>query len=478
MGYVIKIIVSWELSVEEVWILYWIISLMTLLASYNDLWMTESLKHFVPIYLKDKKYDKVKTILFLALFTQIVSALIIAAFFYFWASFIAENYFKTSAAKETLQVFAIFFIGLNIFQTLNHFFMAVQDTFYYRLSDLIRITFVVSSVIFIFLWDSSSLLFYSYSWLIWLYIWILFVLLVFYKKYYSNYLSSERISISREFISPVLKYAWFVFLWAGAWTLLWQVDMQMIIYILWTEQAWYYTNYLSIIWIPFLILAPIFGLLFPIFSEMYSKWQNDKIYLVKSIFQKNFILIAIAFNTFFFVFAQQLAYTLFWEKFIESWVILQYSILLLVFNFLFQINFNILAGIWKVKDRVKIVSIVLVFNIIMNILLINLIWVAWAALATWIWWMLIWILTEYYLGKEYIIGLDFKNIIKNIFIFWALWIWVHFYALSIFMNIWRIQSFGLLALFSLFYLCIFIWTNLSECKKLIWEIKKMKRKEI
>jgi len=44
---------------------------------------------------------------------------------------------------------------------------------------------------------------------------------------------------------------------------------------------------------------------------MHAKNQKDKIKLVKQIFQKNFIAIAIAFNILFFIFAEEIAYILF-----------------------------------------------------------------------------------------------------------------------------------------------------------------------
>lgn len=473
--YIIKIIISWELTVSEVWILYWIISLVTLISAYNDLWMTESLKHFIPQFVTKKRYDKVKSILFYAFVSQIITSLFIAAFFFFWADFISNSYFKTDAAKEILKVFALFFIGINIFQVISTFFIAIQNTFLNKLTELIRMWFVMISVLFIFFYDLSSLINYSYTWIIWLYIWVIISLLIFYKKYYKIYFKNEKIIFEKNLVLKISKYAWLVFIWASAWTILGQIDMQMIIYLLDTTQAWYYTNYLSIIWIPFIIIWPIFWLLFPIFSEMNSKWEVEKIKLIKSIFEKNFLALWIAFNILFFVFAEIIAYTLFWEKFIESWVILKYSILLLVFNLLLQINFNIMAWIWKVSERVKIIFIAVVFNFITNLIFINLIWVYWAALATWIGWILIWILSEYYLWKEYKTKFNYKYLFKNIFLMWWLWIIIYKFVLIFFEWLSRINSMLLLTAFSIIYFWIFIIINYSEFRFFILEIKRLKK---
>ena len=184
IGYIVKIIISWELTVSEVWILYGIISLITMISAYNDLGMSESLKHFIPQFVTEKRYDKVKSILFYALFAQIITSLFIVSFFYFWADYIANNYFKTIEAKESLKILAFFFLWVNIFQTTSSFYVAVQDTFIQKISDFTRMFFIMLFVLFIFFWDLSSLANYSYSWLIWLYIWIILSLSLFYKKYY------------------------------------------------------------------------------------------------------------------------------------------------------------------------------------------------------------------------------------------------------------------------------------------------------
>jgi O-antigen/teichoic acid export membrane protein len=472
--YIIKIIISEELTVSEVGILYGIISLITLLWAFNDFWMTESLNKFIPQYIVKKDYSKIKTILTYSILTQLFTWVILAWFFFFWADYIANNFFQNELAIQTLKIFSLFFIWINIFQVITTFFMAIQNTFLTKVIELFRMWFILLFVLLIYLLDLSNLVNFSYTWVLWLYIWIIVATYIFYKKYYLNYFKNIELIWSKDLYWEIFKYAIWVFLWAQAATILWQIDMQMIIYILWTTDAWYYTNYLSIIWIPFMIIWPIFSFLFPIFSEMHAKWDIEKIKLVKSIFQKNFLAIWIAFNILFFIFSEIIAYTLFWNKFIESWVILKYSILLLTFNFLLQINFNIMAWIWKVKDRVKIISIALIFNFIMNIILIKLIWVYWAALATWLWWVLIWFLSELYI-KNYYVKFNILFLLKNITLMWIIWLLINIYFLDIFEWISRIKSLYYLFVASIIYFWIFLIINYSEFRNFILEIKKIKK---
>ncbi len=476
IAYITKIIISWELSVSEVGILYGIISLITLLTSYNDLWVAESLKYFIPNYVSKKDYSKVKSLLFIAFVIQTLSALAIAALFYFGAEYLADNYFKNSAANDALKVFAFFFIGINIFQTFNNFFIAVQDTFLHKFTDFIRTLFTMCCVIFMFFTDLSSLLNYSLTWLISLYIWILISLYYFYKRYYTSYLSGVKICIEKQFLKTIFWYASFVFLWASAGTILSQIDMQMVIFMLGTTDAWYYTNYLSIIGIPFMIIWPFtFWFLLPVFSELHAKKDLVSIRKIKELFQKNLLILWIAFNILFFVFAETIAFVLFWEKFINSGTILQYSVLFLCFNFLLQINFNILAGIGKIKEKVKIVLTAIIFNTIWNYFLIQHIWVYGAALATAFGWILIWFLSEKILWTKYKIPFDYSIMLKNILFFSLFWTLLFFLKPFISLDASRLIAFWIMWIISLIWFWTFLFINKKESALFIAEIKKIRR---
>lgn len=134
-----------------------------------------------------------------------------------------------------------------------------------------------------------------------------------------------------------------------------------------------------------------------------------------------------------------------------------------------------MAWIGQVKDRVKIISIALIFNFIMNLFFIKLIWVYGASLATWLWWILIWILSEYYLGKQYFVKLDYKFLAKNILLMGFIWFLISNYLFNIFDWISRVQSLLYLSIVSIIYFWIFVIINYSEFKNFILEIKKMKK---
>lgn len=475
MGYVIKIIISGDVSVSDLWILYGIISLITLLSSFNDFGMTESMSYFIPKYSEKKQYSHVKTIVAYAFITQVTTGTIIAWILFFGSDFLAIHYFKSLQAAEVLRIICLFFLWINIFQVFNNFFLAVQNTLYSRITDFLRMLFIMISVIFISIFEQGNITNFALAWVVWLYFWILFVVYFFYTKYYKRYFYDIAFCFSWKFFSQIFKYAILVFLAAQAATILSQMDMQMIIFFLGTTDAWYYTNYLSIITIPFLVIWPIFWLLFPVFSELHAKRQTQKIKLVKQILQKNFIAIAITINILFFVFAEIIAYILFWPDYITSWKILQYSIPFLTFNFLLQINFNILAGIWKVKERLRIIVVAIIFNFIANILLIQSFGVYGAALATSLGWILIWILSEFQLWHKYFSHFDYLFLWKNICCMWIIWIVSYLFLIPLFINLSRIESFFLITGITIIWIIAFWVLNYYECRKFIKEILLLRK---
>ncbi|MDD5769451.1 MAG: oligosaccharide flippase family protein [Candidatus Gracilibacteria bacterium] len=474
IGYIIKIILSGDLEVDEIGIIYGVMSLMVLVSSFNDLGMAESLNKFLPEYITEKRYDKVKSILVYAVLAQIITGGIIFLGFYFGANYLANSYFHDVRSLNIVKLFSFFFLGTTFFHVINVFFGAVQNTFLQKITELFRMSFILCFTTYMFLSDSGNIFNYSLSWVLGLYFGIFFTIFLFYKNYYKIYLNNVKVIFSKELFKTIFKYALIVFLGSQAGTLLSQVDMQMIIYMLGNTNAGYYTNYLSIISIPFMIIGPIFGFLFPVFSEMVSKKEFEKIKLIKSIFTKNFLSFSICFSILFFVFGSVISTILFGDKFLMSGIILQYSVLFLSFNFLLQINFSILAANGRIHERLNIILIALAFNTILNFIFIKFMGVVGSALATGFGWILIWILSEIKLS-EYFTKFDYKYLFKNIGVFSLIGIFIYFFIIPIFVSINdRIYEFLFLVFISLIYFGIYFIINLGDFKYFYSEIRRIK----
>ena len=123
--------------------MYSIISLVSFLNVYNDLGLTESLQYFLPKFWIRKEYNHIKTSIWLSLGAQIITSLIIVGGLLIGNERLANNYFHSQQAETILQYFCIYFLGINLFQTLQSIFIAFQKTFDYQVVDFVKMRSIV-----------------------------------------------------------------------------------------------------------------------------------------------------------------------------------------------------------------------------------------------------------------------------------------------------------------------------------------------
>jgi len=413
IGYITKMVISRDLSVSEVWVIYGVISFVSLLSTYNDLWCTESLNYFLPKYIVKKDYGKAKYLIFLTLKVQLLTSLLIFSIIFIFAPFLATSYFWEPNIVDILRISGIYFIWINLFHIASVFFMVSQDTKLQKAAELVRAWWTCVGVIILFMTDSWNVERYMWTWIFWLIIWLLFWIFWAYRKYYKVYflwIDQEKDTSERK---DFIKYSFATLLTGNIWVLFSQVDMQMIIYFLWSESTWYYSNYFSLMNIPFIFISPIVAFLFPVISELSSRSDIQKIKILIHRFTLYFSIIWIWSSVFLFQMGEHLAVVFFWEKFRESWIILAWSSLFLTFNLLVQVNFQALAWTWNVSERAKVLIKVLPINIVLNAIFIYLYGVKWSALAVWLSWIPLWYFS-YQITKKYQSPIDKIQIIKNI----------------------------------------------------------------
>lgn len=417
LGYFIKLIASNNLSVTDIWIFYSVLGLLTLLSSYNDLWLTEALQYFIPKYRIEKKYNSYKTIILFTFFVQLISGIFIWWLLYFWAWRLAINHFHSPIAESIVKTMSIFFVIINFLQAFYAVFYAFQNTLYQWITEFVRTS---SILLFTIIFRASNILtINNFALFRIIGFWLATIVWVslFMKKYWYT-LRLWRFKWDKKLIQKQLKYALWTFLWANIWTLFSQVDQQMIVNILGPESAWYYTIYVSLIWAISLVVLPILNIIFPITTELITKKDTDKLQILQNITYKYFSLFALIVSGFFIVFGKEIATVLFTSKFAFSGELVIYSAPLIVFNILYAINFWFMAGMWKVKERVKVLGLALAVNIILNVLFLVVfkIWLVWAVLAMWISRLILWIFSYRIINSYLKISFDWRFLFKNVFV--------------------------------------------------------------
>ena len=164
-GYIVKIVISNSVSIEELGLLYAVMSFMTILGSYNDFWMTESLNYFLPGYVHEKNAKKITNTVSIALVTQMVSTSILALTMFFWASWLNTHYFHSGwQATVLLHILVIQFFADNIFRTISTFFQAIQDTRSQKSMDFFRMFLLMCIVCVLWFFDLHTVENYAWAW--------------------------------------------------------------------------------------------------------------------------------------------------------------------------------------------------------------------------------------------------------------------------------------------------------------------------
>ncbi len=434
LGYIIKIFLTGDLTPSEIGILYGIISLVTLLSTYNDLWLTESLNYFLPRYIIKKDYARCKYLLMLAFWMQMLTSVLIGSLLYFGADFLWTWHFKSEAAIPIIEIMSLFFVGINLMQVSVILFTASQNTKLQKWVEFFRMSMTTIGVWALFFADIGNLISYAWVWIGAIFITVMLASILVYKYYYIWYFEWVAMKRDMKLRRELVRYSIGTFVWANIWSLLHQLDQQILQNMTTTTDGWIYAIYLSLIGIPFIFLSPIIAFLFPVISEIYSRRDTPKIQLIHGIFSETMLILVLWMSGIFVMLGIPITTLLFGESYTESGRALLYIAPFLFLNILIQINFQVMAGTGMIKKRVVILAKTLILNTTLVILCISLYkkWIipfpsaaSATSFAVGSSWILMWILS--YRAIEWFRWiLSWKWITKNL-VFILLWVIAYLY---------------------------------------------------
>ena len=481
LGYLIRLVASNTLSVSDIWIFYWVLSLITLLYSYNDLWLTEALQYFLPKYRLEGNKWQIKNTIWLSFFMQMITWIMIFCLLFFNAEWLAINHFHEIAAINVIKIMSFYFLWYNLIQVSNSIFVAFQDTFNSWLLQFSNMFSVLVFTAIFWIFASFDVSFFALAWIIWVAIWISIWLIQIFRKY-NHLLKLPSEAIDKSIISTQFKYAFRVFLTYNVWTLLWNVDQQLVVNKLGAESSWYFTNMISLLNIFLSIVGPLLSLLFPIATELSTRKEKEKFKILESTMYTHFAFLGIVMWWIFLVFWQEISVLLYWEKFRFSWELLQILWPCLVFQCLSWLNFSLLAWLGKIKERFKILLVSLVINVTCNVLVLFVFnldlhavisVLALSRVIQFIWWLIC-------IRKEYPFNFDWKFFFKNVLIIWVLcgiFYWIKNISTLFYPDQNRRQLLFMLAGIYMIYVWIIAGFNRWKIKSLLNEVKKVRKSD-
>ena len=413
VSYLIRILFARNLSIEEYGVFYAVIAFFGLIGIFNDFGIKQALVHYLPKFLRNKQYGKIKSSIFIVLGIGIITAVIIAIITYIIKSCLAESFFKTNLTLLILPIFAFIFILQNIFDVLLNIFKGYRKEIFYSSMNPIRllIVLIISFMIYLFTKENLLILF-SITWVLSFLLTIILYLLPLFKT--SSNLKKQKSKYDKDIISKLFKYGFFIMLSSAASVLLGRIDVLMLTYFKGVSEVAFYEIALPIASIILIMISPVTSFLFPNISYFYHSKKFDRIKsIIKAIYNTGlFLFLPIGLT--FFLFPQEIIIILFGVKYVSAKITLQILSIGFIFKGFSLLNFSIVDGMGKVKIKSLIIYIGAGLNIILNAILIPLAGIEGAAMATSISFFLMFLSSLIFLTKNIKFKPSIKNWIKTI----------------------------------------------------------------
>ncbi len=351
MQYIIRLITSNDLSPEQIGIITTILWIMTLFGAYIDLWLRESLNYYIPKFLHQNNKDKITTLVWLSLIIQTVLAICISSILWIWSDNIANIYWHMDV-WYIIRIFAVYLVISNLFWRLDGLFLVVHDVIYNKLLEFLRYVVNILLISYIYISQFSDKLFsYSIYPIIWSIVWIIFAVIVIYKKHKNTFFGGK-FDLSQIEYRKIQKYSFGVLLAVNLSVILGQLDIQFALKFVSIQWAWFYANWIIILNGLLTIIGVVCGIVYPMISELDAKQDHHKTNLLTGILLKYISLISWLLGIFVYTFGVYMCIMLFWETYITSWEMLKYVSLFLPFGALLTIIYSILAWKWNTQDRI------------------------------------------------------------------------------------------------------------------------------
>lgn len=130
-AYLIRIVFSRNLSIDEYGLFYAILALVSLIATYTDLGFGYSVVYLFPKYFKTKNYAKAWNIFVHGHSITAIVALLSCAVISYLAPFLANSYFKVPGSENLIYLFSLYLLCYVILNSLTQLFSAMHKAFYY-----------------------------------------------------------------------------------------------------------------------------------------------------------------------------------------------------------------------------------------------------------------------------------------------------------------------------------------------------------
>lgn len=379
--YALRWVFAHAMTVEEYGLFYAVVGFLGLIGILNDAGMNQALTHFIPKYLKDKEYKKIKTGIVLVFFVEAVTAVIIFTFMLLAKNILATQYFGTSLALKIIPIFALFFLFENLFELIASIFRGYQKEVLYASTNPLRLLIVLMGSLIVWgLFKTDMLVAFSVIWVASFAIALAAYSIPFaklcwpvlaVKKFWDAHTAKELFMYG--------KYAMFSSL---ATVLLSRIDVVMLTVMRGVVAVGLYEIALPAASIILFATNPLSSFLFPTVSGLHHAQKKSEIRRIIETIYSTGLFLYLPLCLLFFLFAKETIIVLFGSEYLAAENALKILAIGAIFKGFCGLNFSISDAMGQVKKRGKLLIVGAALNILLNVALIPQFGVSGAAMAT------------------------------------------------------------------------------------------------
>lgn len=380
LGYLLRLVLARNLSVEEYGLVYAIISLVTLFSIFVGFTFPPVvLVKYISEFKAKGETEKIKKLIKIIYTLHFISALIVGLIFIIFSKIISKNYLGAEKYYILIILYSLFFIITPLFSLLKEIFRGFQKINYYTLANisqpffllvftfiLISLGYGINSIFIAYILSAffSLIIFYS-----------IFVKKVFHLKNLFT-LSFDKTSMKKlsTFAFPLFLVALFDIVYGRLDSILLSKFASL------RDVGLYNAAYptVSSIWG---IVSSVVVFLIPLISEISAKQEYDKLKFTINMLYKYALILVLPITTILFLFSEPILNILFGSGYTAAATALKILSVGIIMQVLIRINNAVFIGQANTKVMVKFLMVGSITNILLNIILIPVLGLNGAAIA-------------------------------------------------------------------------------------------------
>lgn len=361
LGYFVRMIFSRSLSITDYGLIYAVLSFFGIFTIVNDLGFGYATTYFIPKYFNEKKFNLCWLLYKYDQVIEILTSILFSIIFILSSDILATHFFKHQGAKELIYLFSFYLLANGIVSSIQHFFVGLQKSVYYSTIEFVRLSFTLLFSFLFFIFDISSVRYFAFAFITSYFIVILIYSFLIRSKF--SYLKTKLVWKPTLF-NEALKYAMPTFLTASLYIFIGHLDVLFLTYYQSIELVGVYNIIFPIVSVSILMLQPIQRMILPLVSELSEK-QNEKLGILMKQLLKLVPFISVYFGLFIFMFSKGLISMMFGYKWVaQANIALKIMALFYTVSLLNIYLTSVLAGLGKVKPRLKIAIVLLILGVI------------------------------------------------------------------------------------------------------------------